>query len=314
MDNIDKARQFWQQQDLLKVRNVAWTAISYFDEKYVRRMTGSESLPRYLWSLLENRTHAAKRDDLAGCALVCGDMKGESVFFEHASGVRFTEVHGYDLAAAVISSYQPKDQGVVFHPHVVDINDLVLAKEGFFHLIIGSHGIHHVMNVGNLFFQANKALAPDGLFFMCEWIGPRYLQIPRPNRIVATSLLFLLFPKRSRTMHDGTVRGRWIQFPPEFFDPSEACNSTAILGAYTSFFRPIRSVFFGGLAYPIYEGCGYLYDEGSWSRSWRHRMRVRIVYFLEKWLTAIGIVKPLFVFTVGEKKPLWDQTCSRLKT
>ena len=308
MDSIDKAREYWEQQDMAKARNVAWSAIPYFEEKYIRRLTGTKGTTKFLWTLLKSRIPAEKRDNLAGCALLCGDMKGESVFFEYASGMRFTEVHGYDLVESVISLYKPKDPGVVFFPHVEDVNDLVLAKEEYFHLIIGNHGIHHVMNVGNVFFQANRALAPNGLFYMAEWIGPRYLQIPWPNRIVATCLLFLLFPRRSRTMHEGTVRGWWMHFPPDFFDPSEACNSTAIWEAYTSFFRPIRSVFFGGLVYPIYEGCGHLYDEGTWGRSWRHRMRVRIVYYLEKWLTAIGIVKPLFVLTVGEKKPLWDQT------
>ena len=165
-------------------------------------------------------------------------MKGEGVFSEHASDVRFTEVHGYDLVEAVIKSYQPEDPGTVFHPHVEDVNDLVLAKEGFFHLIIGNHGIHHVMNVGNGFFQANKALVPNGLFFMTEWIGPRCLQILWSNRIVAACLLFLMFPKRSRTMHEGTVRGWWMHFPPNFFDPSEACNSTTIWETYKSLLSP----------------------------------------------------------------------------
>ena len=308
MDSIQQAEAHWRQHDFTKGRNVSWTAVDYFDQNYARRLAGSMKVPHYLWSLLNSRVCPTKRNDLVGCALVCGDMKGESAYFEHASGVRFTEVHGYDLTASVLSLYQPGDPGIVFHPHVEDVNDLVFAKDETFHLIIGNHGIHHVMNIGNLFFQANKSLRREGLFFMNEWIGPRYLQIPWSNRLVAACLLFLLFPKRSRTMHDGQVRGWWMQYPPDFFDPSEACNSTVIWAAYKSFFRPIASVFYGGLAYPIYEGCGHLYDEGTWSRSWRHRMRVRIVYYLEKLLTALGIIKPLFVFTVGEKKPLWDRT------
>lgn len=308
MDSVEKAEEFWRQQDFAKSHDVAWSAVGHFEEKYRRRMTGSGDLAGYLWGLLESRIPAAERNDLAGCALVCGSFESESNYFEHASGVRFTEVHGYDLIESLVTSYQPRDPGVVFHPHVEDVNDLVLAKEELFHLIIGNHGIHHVMNVGNLFFQANRALTPNGLFFMYEWIGPRYLQIPWPNRVVAACLLYLLFRPRSRTNHEGKRRGWWVQYPAEFFDPSEACNSTAIWEAYTSHFHPIRSIFFGGLTYPIYEGCGYLYDEGSWDRSWRHRTRVRIVYYLEKWLTAIGLVKPLFVITVGQKKPLWDQT------
>ena len=87
--------------------------------------------------------------------------------------------------------------------------------------------------------------------------GPRYLQILWSNRIVATCLLFLMFPKRPRTIHDGQVHGWWMHYPSDFFDPSEACNSTAIWAVYTSFFRPIRFVFSGRIVYPIYEGCGH---------------------------------------------------------
>ena len=185
MDSIKSAEEFWKQQNFQKAHDIAWSAIGYFEEKYRRRMTRSKNLPNYIWDLLKSRVRAVERDGLAGCALVYGNMESESIYFEHASGIRFTEFHGYDLTSSLVTSYQPRDPEGVFHSHVEDVNDLVLAKEEFFHLIISNHGIHHVVNVGNVFFQAKRALAPAGLFFMYEWIRSAVLANPvaQPDRL-----------------------------------------------------------------------------------------------------------------------------------
>ena len=43
MTALTKPREYWEQQDMTKARNVAWSAISYFEEKYVQRLTGSKA-------------------------------------------------------------------------------------------------------------------------------------------------------------------------------------------------------------------------------------------------------------------------------
>ena len=294
-EEIERAKQVWDQFEVGKARDVSWTAIHYFEEQNVRRLTKAGDLLSFVWDLLTSRVPES-RESLIGCALVCGDMKGERLYFENATGVRFCEVHGYDLSSVSLAHYKPK--GIEFHAHEMDCNDLILERERF-HLIVGSHGIHHVMNLGGLFYQAHRACAPGGLILLNEWIGPNFLQLPWTNRWVARILLYTLFPKRAaRTMCDGTVKGRWIMYPPDFFDPSEACNSRDLWHQYVRFFRPLRSVFYGGLVYPIFEGLGHLFDADRWT----HRIRIRIVYALERWLTKLRLIKPLFVITIGEKR------------
>ena len=305
-EEIDRAEQFWDQFDADKARDVSWTAIPYFEEQSARRLTKrvggggihplANASASFVWEMLTSRVPEASRESLIGCALVCGDMKGERLYFENASGVRFCEVHGYDLSSKSLARYEPKD--IKFYAHLMDCNDLILEREHF-HLIVGSHGIHHVMNVGGLFYQAHKAMAPGGLILLHEWIGPNFLQIPWTNRWVARILLYTLFPKRaSRTTQDGIVKGRWIMHQPNDLDPSEACNSEELYHQYVRFFRPLHAVFYSGLIFPIFDGLGHLFDADRWT----HRIRIRIVYALERWLTKLRLIKPLFVTTIGEKR------------
>ena len=307
-DEIERAKQFWEHADGDTIRNASWSAIPYFEEQIARRLTkkserGSrhplaEASSSLVWEMLTSRVPASQRGHLIGCSLVCGDMAGHS-FFEHASGVHFHTVHGYDLSAQALARYDPT--GLTFHAHSIDCNDLILEREQF-HLIVGCHGIHHVMNVGGLFYQAHKALATEGLMLLHEWIGPNFLQLGWTNRWVARFLLYTLFPMRaSRTMQDGTRKGRWIGSSAEAckaLDPSEACNAEDLWPQYVRFFRPLHTVFYGGLVFPVFDRLGHHFHPERWT----HQVRIRLVYALERVLTTLRVIQPLFVTTIGEKR------------
>ena len=304
---LQRTRQVWEsgmhQETTLRV---SWTAIPYFEEQIARQLTGpyagtgphalAIASARYAWALLQERLPAPVHEALTGAVLVCGNMSAEALFFEQATGVRFQAVHGYDLSPRLLDQYCPS--GLVFHAHPGDGNDLILDRSAF-HLIVGCHGVHHLKNLGGCFYQAAKGLTPGGLLLLHEWIGPNYLQIPWRNRWVARVLLYLLFPSRaSRTLLQGHRKGRWIMPRPEEVDPSEACNSQDLWPQYVRFFRPLRSVFYGGLVYPMFEGLGHHYVATKWT----HRARVRVVYALERWLTKWRLIAPLFVSTIGEPR------------
>ncbi len=308
---LQRTRHAWEHEGEQKTQlRVSWTAIPYFEEQITRQLVGSYAdigphalgiaSARYAWALLQERLPATAHDALTGVALLCGDMSADAMFFEQATGVRFRAVHGYDLSPVLLDKYRPA--GLVFHGHPGDANDLVLDRSAF-HLIVGCHGVHHLKNLGGCFYQAAKGLAPGGLLLLHEWIGPNYLQIPWRNRWVARFLLYLLFPSRaSRTPLQGPRKGRWIMPRKEELEPSEACNSEDLWPQYVRFFRPLRSVFYGGLVYPMFEGLGHHYE----AMKWTHRLRVRVVYALEGWLTKCRLIAPLFVATIGEPRASSD--------
>lgn len=295
MSDIERARQTWDTIDIEAVRSVAWLSIDAVGLDLWASISDGRGPVALVTDLL-----AARRpgDQLVGAALVCGDMQSERMFFEHTPSVTFARVDGYDLSQASLDRYTP--DGVEWRPHQVDCNEMTLPEEEY-DLVVASHGAHHVMNLARFFAEARRSLKPHGLMYMYEWIGPTYLQIPRRNRLVATVLLYVLFPRpRARTTHMGKVKGiRYIQDPPHEFDPSEACNSLALYPEYVRNFVPLDEYRHGGLTYPMFEG---LAQNMAQSQP-RTRKRLEFVVKAEKWLTRKKIIHPLFVVAVGERRP-----------
>lgn len=283
----DGAERRWDEIDVEQVRSVAWLSVDAVTADIWRSFGGGPD--EVIQKMLAER---GLTDGLVGAALVCGDMQSERGLFEFGA---FREVHGYDLSRVSLDRYQP--DGIEWVPHHVDCNQLELP-ESTFDLIVASHGAHHVRELDNLFGQARRALKPGGLFFMYEWIGPPYLYVPRRNQLAAAALLLALFPRRStRTTHENRVKGlRWVMEPTDpAADPSEACNSLELHGAYRRHFHPLREHLHGAITYPMFEGISQNLDQAD---PWTAR-RLQSVTKLDGLLTRRRLVHPLFVVTVG---------------
>lgn len=299
-EQLQKAGATWDTIDINQVRNVGWLTIDHYRKRIEEKMTNSYKRP--LDYLLRERYSDDERLNLKGLALVCGDMTSERCYFEEKQDIRFTDVHGYDLSTESIKRFHT--DSFCFTPHIMDVNDLILPSEEF-DLAVGNHGIHHVFNLGGLFYQTHKSLKSRGLFVVHEWIGPKYLQLPLRNHIIATLVLLILFPLRnSRRNHMGQIKGLWLQYTPESFDPSEACNSEELLPQLNKYFNPVQYVLYGGLAYPLFEGLGHSIDQTRRLNA----IRISIVYHLECLLTKLKIIRPLFISAVMvKKKNLYSQ-------
>ncbi|MDO8364847.1 MAG: class I SAM-dependent methyltransferase [Actinomycetota bacterium] len=295
MSDIERAEHTWDTIDIGLVRSVAWLSLEVVNKEIWAGFSDGRGPVVRTMELL-----AARRpgNDLVGAALVCGDMQSERMFFEHTPSVGFRKVEGYDLSQASLDRYTP--DGVEWVPHKVDCNQMELP-EAAYDLVVASHGAHHVQNLEGFFAQARRSLKPNGLLYMYEWIGPTYLQIPRRNRLFAKLLLIALFPKRTtRRTHVGRVKGlRFIQDPPESFDPSEACNSLQLYPEFERNFTPLAAHFHGAITYPMFEGLAQNLAQAQP----RTRKRLEFVVKAEKWLTKRKLVHPLFVVAVGERKP-----------
>lgn len=293
MSDLERARETWDTIDIDEVRSVAWLSVGAVNTDLWAEFSQGRGPVAVVTDLLAMRR---PHSDLAGAALVCGDMQSERLFFEHTPTVTFRSVAGYDLSPVSLARYQP--DGIEWEPHQVDCNTFELPADAY-DLVVASHGAHHVQNLEGFFAQARRSLRPGGLMYMYEWIGPTYLQIPRRNRLFATLLLWTLFPRRrTRTTHIGRRKGlRYLQDPPSSFDPSEACNSLRLYPEFVTNFAPLVEYRHGGLTYPMFEGIAQ-----NLSRDGRTERRARAVVRVEKWLTRRGLVHPLFVVVVGERR------------
>ena len=293
-EQLQKAQETWDNIDVNKVRDVSWLGIAYFWRKIEKRLTANHQIT--LTSLFHQRYTPEELKELKGLALVCGDMASERDYFEGLPNIAFATVDGYDLSPESIKRFATDK--FKFTPHVMDVNDIVLPPEQY-DLIVSNAGIHHVSNLGGVFYQSHKGIRPRGMFVLNEWIGPPYLQIPLRNHIVASLLLFLLFPLRNtRRTHDGRVKGVWLQYGPKTFDPSEACNADELMPQLLKYFKVLRIVKCGGLAYPVFEGLGHKIDETLSI----NKIRIRIVYYLELILTKLHLIRPLFISAIVEKR------------
>ena len=297
VSSIDKARETWDTIDIKKVRSVSWCSLSYIGRKVAFGLSPVHHATQFVHNLLGQRIESHRRECLdQPSSPSVAIWSRRCLLFETDEPVRFQEVEGYDQAASPSSDMHL--EGSFF---MVGLLIVTISAADSFDLIVGSHGIHHVYNLGNLFFQSHRAFTDHGLLYIYEWIGPEYLQFPLPNRIVAALLLFLLFPVRAtRTTHEGRVKGIWQQCRPEEFEPSEACNSRELLPQFLKYFKPIKMYLHGGLMYPIFEGTAPNIDETKLI----NKLRIRIVYHAETLLTKLKIIKPLFVMAVGEKRPI----------
>lgn len=298
---LKAAEQTWDNFDLDLARKVAWVSFKPIADTGKFSLPDGHNLPSYLHTYLRQRLSVPSAEnsprDLIGCALVCGDMAAERQFFELKDFVTFASVDGFDLSGVSLKKVQL--QGVEFLPNHTDCNELELAPNRY-DLVVGHQGLHHIQNLENLYRQVHRSLKPTGLFFLSEWIGPNYLQIPVANKFVSLILLYLLFPsKKMRTNHMGHTKSvKFLQYGKEMFDPSEACNSVTLESGLLKLFRYHKSIHFGGLCYPMFEGNAIHLSE---SDPWTLR-KVRLVIFIEKLLTNLGIIKPLFLVAVCEKK------------
>ena len=292
-DVVARAKEAWESFDFDYAWKVSWRNIPAI-YRSTRPYTEDETLQCLVdGSLVTTFPHESKQ--LTGAAVLCGDMRNEREFFrDRYRNIRFRTVHGYDLSPRDLNRTESLD--LEFVPHAVDCNNLVLEKDSL-HFIVGHHGIHHVYNVSNLFFQCNQALKDGGVMYVEEYIGPRYLQVSFANYWISRLVLACLFSKKERTTHEGRLKGKWMYYPVGALDPSEACNSEVIDREMLDYFEPLHILRFGGLCYPIFEGLGLNFPNDSW--------RFRFVIYLERALQHLGIIKPMFVQAVLRKKKVW---------
>ncbi|MDZ7620967.1 MAG: methyltransferase domain-containing protein [Candidatus Competibacteraceae bacterium] len=160
-------------------------------------------------------------------------MASERGFFENLPQIFFEVVDGYDLSPESIQRFHTDK--FIFNPHIQDVDCIILPSKRF-DLVVGSHGIHHIFNLGGLFYQTHKSLKPNGLFVLNEWIGPCYLQIPLRNHVLAALLLVIFVNFRKPVKIMKVALKAYGLILPTAFDPSEACNSDELMPQLLKYF------------------------------------------------------------------------------
>ena len=223
-----------------------WTELARVQAVLNRRVSGDEDVDPYLWFLrtrLEGRLPVARALTI-GCG--AGDLERGLATYGFASSH-----DAFDVApGAIEKACTAASEAGLGHVRysVADGNDLRLEEDAY-DVVFGVHAIHHIERLERLFEQVARALKPDGLFFMNEFVGPTRFQWSDRQLEVVNGLLRAL-PARYRrsTVGDGLKERVPRPTIAEMVasDPSEAVRSIEILELAAAHFDLLEVRPYGG--------------------------------------------------------------------
>jgi 2-polyprenyl-3-methyl-5-hydroxy-6-metoxy-1,4-benzoquinol methylase len=141
----------------------------------------------------------------------------------------------FDVAEGAIEAARAKAKarGIGSINFFVANGNAVTFSPRCYDFICASHALHHVENLENLFEQAAAALAPGGLFFADDYIGPSRMQYSDAHLALMNRLLSSLPEhKRRNRLAGGAVKTVVERVPIETFlriDPSEGVRAAEIV-------------------------------------------------------------------------------------
>ncbi len=180
-----------------------------------------------------------------------------------------------------------------------DLNDFIL-DENSYDLIFAIGTVHHVEKLEHFFSQVRKALRPEGLFAMREYVGPDRIQLTDGQLGLANALLAQL-PCEYRKMPDRRIK----QYEPRVdmpelirIDPSESVRSSEILSVMDRYLETVQYCPTGGtLLHPLLNQIA-----GNFERDERGGMLLDTLIDVEKCLIHAGLLPSDYVFVVAKKR------------
>lgn len=155
--------------------------------------------------------------------------------------------------AAVVEAASRRDKaglGDRISYNVVDINEARLERDRY-DAIFGISGVHHVFNLEHLFGECKRALKPNGLLILDEYIGPSRFQSDQTVVTIINQIRSVL-PERYRYnlfRDDGSILGAWQPPSISWFeqnDPSESVRSAEIVSTLKLYFNVVEMRPYGG--------------------------------------------------------------------
>jgi SAM-dependent methyltransferase len=202
-------------------------------------------------SLLEGRLPLAK-----GISVGCGDGSKELKLLQEGIVEDFDL---YELAESRLLAGRAAAQrnGLTGRAHFIQGDAFKLAdKSDACDLVHWNNSLHHMLNVETAVEWSWKILKPGGLFYMDDFVGPDRFQWPPQMLLAATAVRQSLPDRLLVNPHKRTTMlPRIVKKPgPEKMrqtDPSEAADSSRILGCVRRRFPGADIILTGGVIYHL---------------------------------------------------------------
>ena len=194
---------------------------------YNERFTGD---PRIDWHEIIPRYGQFQR----GCALGCGSERVERQILAQNPSLHLTfyDISGEALSRR-LSHFQSEFPGRV-DIRQEDLNFAVLPENAY-DLIVSHSCMHHIVNLEHVAFQANKALTPDGLFFLRDFVAESRLQFCDTKKRVFEAIAYATGPRQA-----APYAYDWPHLVPWDHSPFEAVRSGDTLEVFRSYLEEVE--------------------------------------------------------------------------
>ncbi|MFN7987074.1 MAG: class I SAM-dependent methyltransferase [Thermoanaerobaculia bacterium] len=277
-----------------------WTELAQVQAVINRRVSGDPDVNPYLHFL---RTRLAGRLPVPRALTVgCGGGELE----RGLARLGFATEHvGVDVApgAVAVAVEEARKEGLSSLRYAVADADALRLEAASYDVVFGVHSVHHVARLEHLFEQVARALRPDGLLYLNEFVGPSRFQWTDRQLEVVDGLLKVLPEPFRVSVVDGRVKRR-ARRPTVTeviaTDPSEAVRSAEILGVAAAYFEILEVRPYGGTVLQL------LLEEiaGNFSRpDGEGRALLSAIADLEWSLVSAGDLPSDFATVVARPKP-----------
>jgi ubiquinone/menaquinone biosynthesis C-methylase UbiE len=190
--NIESVNQFWGtffSETYRKNKRVAWWEAGPEINNYKNRKSGN---PDVNWVQYTLSKYFNAKLPLAQClSLGCGAGGLER---ELASSGAFQHCDAYDVSEGAIRLARERaDQlgikNITYH--IANINELTLPPNSYDAVWV-SQAMHHFETLEHINQQIRRALRPEGLFILQDYVGPKRFQFPARQKEVVNLCLSLL--------------------------------------------------------------------------------------------------------------------------
>lgn len=211
---IQEEADFWGRPGLLSVDTELPATDAYWNERF----TGD---PRTAWY----DTIASYGRFQRGCSLGTGGLKQNGSLLEGNPGLHLTI---YDISEESLAVFQ-RDLGARFPGRVtterLDLNFAELPERGY-DLIASEGCLHHIENLEHIAFQINRALTPEGYFFLRDYVGEARFRFSEEKKRAFESA-FAGAQARRPVLH--ALRVAWPDAEAWPYSPFEAVRSDETL-------------------------------------------------------------------------------------
>jgi SAM-dependent methyltransferase len=277
-----------------KARKFSWHSAvvqTFMREQYLDEHSVSEFLCAYLG---ERKIRRALE--------VGGGLGEQTLALYRMLNIEQCDVLDISDVAVAEGNKRARKQGINVRFIASDLNTDPLPEHEY-DLIIASGSLHHISNLEHLFEQINARLAPDGVLFANDYMGPTQMQW-RPKQLeLMNSIVDCLPDEMNKVAHKNDAVVRQITpIPLDIFarhDPSEGVRAADIFDVMEQYLDIERIAPFGQtLAYETLRGRIQNFDDDDP----KDKAILSLICVLEKELIEAGAITSDFNLVIARPK------------